>query len=128
MEAEKSLKTSSVTLKQNTIPKTYTMCLPAWNCKGKVWISRYLICKKNLSSNQANLTKHLYPPTKKGNPFRDISNTRCNWYFIILCYKRLYTCKGLYMQMKTTVLTDILTVTYVSSQILYYLYSGFEEQ
>ena len=32
------------------------------------------------------------------------------------------------MQMKTTVLTDILTVTYVSSQILYYLYSGFEEQ
>ena len=32
------------------------------------------------------------------------------------------------MQMKSTVLTDILTVTYVSSQILYYLYSGFEEQ
>ena len=30
--------------------------------------------------------------------------------------------------MKTTVLTDILTVTYISSQILYYLYSGFEEQ
>ena len=62
---------------------------------------------------------------KKGNLFRDISNTRGNWYFIVLCYKRH---KGLYMQMKCTVLTDILTVAYVSSQILYYLYSGFEEQ
>ena len=62
---------------------------------------------------------------KKGNLFRDISNARGNWYFIVLCYKRH---KGLYMQMKSTVLADILTVTYVSGQILYYLYSGFQEQ